>query len=1025
MGIKLRHDVAGIMQTKDNSRFNAGMQMVQRQQERDNAMRLSQMQPLKYNTGGTYGGIGIGDQRKKAKPGMGAEPVFGVDPVLPQQPSMPSWQEDNEEIQKMIDAGGFGYGVSRQLRNLIDRENTLRNSTRLNDAQKQEGLDRILRNKAALVGTSSLDPNVANTIRDQQQGPNMFNQWVRENPDKFLSEYNNARTRLMERNPQAVPTRDAIMEEVRAPFDAFQPKAEAKPPAAAADDDNPYESFFDEVKQEEVVKRQYGGPVYPGQTSVVGEEGPELMRVGYDGVAQVTPNPATMARMQEDQFPDAFGSQAILAQMAAPAATQSPANMQPQTQQRMQQFNTFPLYDGGPDLNEIKRGATSQLVYDRLEDEHNKRYDKWRRNEANRLYAQRPVAADTPSIGKPRVWTNNKGKTFKGELRGVRHFNDGDPAVSDVAVIRGTDGETYVIPLQDLSPDDQRIVMQTPDYASETRMNGENQGTQQERFNPETPEGKRMREPRPRKTPTPEQLESGREGKYGVGGVTGGMLSQRGGARQEASPAYKQPVLSDGQIATVPGLANPPGVRVTGPKGERLPPAGASMDPRDVSPYTQVLAELGPTEGAKWTAALKKKGRWLFRDADSEAYLAQAGKLKKRGVDGYGKPYASPSDEPQFQPPARPAWWDSWKDPNAQERRLTPQELAARGYMVNQAGQVVPIPRDSQGRPVMQPPSAPQQQAPQSTPQTASGEKTFDPTSAMASQAINVLLRPRSREEEQAALAKLSQLGAPEDFIASLSDGPTAQQDKYVARDKEGRPYAINDPIWGPIASFAADPLGPYNPLGPKKPSASQNTTQSQQPAQQPAQQGFPTIDAMTSQIAPQQSQTSSSRKDLIAQQQPQQKQSQQKKPIGLPKTQPAVQDQFWNNWWATQPAAYQSPKDQKPSMVELTAADGNRKLKGTVELISNPIEEIGGQRVITFKRDDGAVVTFYSGQLSEDDQDRLMAMAEISNKGYSVNSDSKEKKPKMKPEEPKPQDRDGINRGRQGSRYPRQSKTS
>ncbi len=971
MGITVRHDVAGILPRKDKSSFSAGMDMVKQQQASDNAMRLAQMQPLKYGSVG----VGIGEQKRKPKPDIVSGQAFGVDTVLPQQQSMPSWQEQNSDIIKNIGAGAYSNPVSRQLRDLVTRQQMLMSSQTLNDAQKQIAFDRFERNKRALIEAYPLDPSVEVAVRDQQQndGPS-FEQWSRTNFKDFNTEFRNTQTRLIEQGIEK-PTSEQIIQVMRQPFDAMRSMSQPKPsqpPAAAADDDNPYGRMLDELQSERgIAERRYGGPVYPGQTVTVGEEGPELMQVGYDGVAQVAPNPRTMARMQEDRFPDTFGAEAILAQMAntnpsapaAPAATQSLANVQQQPQQTNApaakiQYNQNIGYEQYNDdfRNELANRARGQQVLDKI-DAHTAAYEKWKFDEAARLYNQRPVAADTPSIGKPKVWTNNRGKTITGELRGVRHFNDVDPAVSDVAVIRTKEGKTYAIPLQDLSEKDRAIVMQTPDYASETRMEGENQGTYQEMFNPDTPEGQRMREPRPRQAPTPEQLESGRKGKYGVGGVSGGMLSQRGGARQEAPPAYQQPVLQDGQIATSPGLASQPGIRVTGPKGERLPPADANMDPRDTSPFTQLLAELGPTEGKKWTEALKKKGRWLFRDADSEELLKKAGKLKKRGVDGYGKPYALPSDEPQFQPPARPAWWDGWKDPNAQERRLTPEELASRGYMVNPAGQVVPIPRDSQGRPVMQTPSAPQQQAPPPAPQTASSANKWNPDLPIVQDALGVLKRTHTQQEKESALETLKNFDAPERVLWNLPDNPspspTAQQDKYVARDKEGRPYAINDPIWGPIGSFLADPLGPYNPLGGKKPSASPNTTQSQQPAQQPAQQGVPTIDAMTSQIA--------------------QQQTQKRKPSALPEKQPGVQDQkFWNGFWSNNRPAYEMPKNLTAPISTLTSADGKFKMKGFVGRISEPMEDINGQRVITFQRDDGAVVTFYSGQLSKEDQERM-----------------------------------------------------
>jgi tape measure domain-containing protein len=45
-----------------------------------------------------------------------------------------------------------------------------------------------------------------------------------------------------------------------------------------------------------LVRRAMGGPVLPGQTVMVGEEGPEVLRMGKVG-GTVTPNPATVARM--------------------------------------------------------------------------------------------------------------------------------------------------------------------------------------------------------------------------------------------------------------------------------------------------------------------------------------------------------------------------------------------------------------------------------------------------------------------------------------------------------------------------------------------------------------------------------------------------------------------------------------------------------------------------------------------------------------------------------------------------------
>ena len=1063
MGIKLRHDVAGIMQTKDNSRFNAGMQMVQRQQERDDAMRSSKMQPLKYNTGGTYGGIGIGDQKKKAKPGVGAEQVFGVDAALP---PMPAWQEQNSDIMKNIEAGAYSNPVSRQLRNLVTRQQMLMSSQTLNDAQKKDAFDRFERNKRALIEANPLDPSVEVAVRDQQQnaGPS-FEQWARTNTKEFNTDFRNTQTKLIEQGIEN-PTNEQIIQAMRQPWDAMrsmnQPKP-SQPPAAAVGDDNPYEKMLDELqKQQGIGERRYGGPVYPGQTVTVGEEGPEVMRVGYDGVAQVAPNPATMARMQggmpqpmnyaanpqgggalPNYDPPMFLTESV-ADQPAPAASQP---QQAQTRRNPLEGMTQRQIEEMYAYNRAQQNAAPATASDRAKmqqqtqqrtpptaeqsreryQQWEKEYDQWKRTTANALYNERPVLGNTPSIGKPRVWTDNKGRKITGELRGVRHFNDADPSISDAAIIRRDDGETFVIPLETLSPQDQAIVIATPDYASENRMGGRNLGTY-DSFDPSTPEGQRSRQPQPRQTPTPEQLETRRTNEFGFSGVDAGIREGRLGRRRETPPAYKQPVLGDGQIATVPGLASPPGTRTVGPNGERLPPAGANADPRDVNTYTQWLAHLGPTEGAKFTASLKKKGMWGSRYSITEKLLAQEGLLKKRGVDGYGKPYESPSDELQFQPPARPAYWDSWKDSTAQERRLTPAELAQRGLMVNPQGQVVQMPRDPQGRPVM-----PATTSPQTAAQTPA--KKFDPTSPMASDAIKTLLREHTEKEREDNLRILAKLNAPADFIASLT-GRTIKPGESPAAKPEEPGFSITDPQ-------DRSPLDVLRrAIGLRGSSTSQGKPSSQEPTQKdikemttylqsgqaseeekqiitdilrnagvnvndiktsvsPAkppktpQQGFPSIDAMASQVAQQQTQTTPSKSSLINQEK-----AVQSKPLTLPKEQPALQDKFWNSWWSTQPAAYQAPEDQDRPEVTLTAADEKRTLTGTVELISNPIAEIGGQRVITFKRKDGAVITFYSGQLSEEDESKIIAKAALPKK-YPRNSDVKDRKKEKSPDNP------------------------
>lgn len=1175
MGIKLRHDVAGIMQTKDNSRFNAGMQMVQRQQERDDAMRSSQMQPLKYNTGGTYGGIGIGDQRKKAKPGMGAESVFGVDAVLP---PMPAWQEQNSDIMKNIEAGAYSNPVSRQLRDLVTRQQMLMSNQTLNDAQKKDAFNRFERNKNALIEANPLDPSVEVAVRDQQQnaGPS-FEQWARTNTKEFNTDFRNTQTKLIEQGVEN-PTNEQIIQAMRQPWDAMRSMSQPKPsqpPAAAVGDDNPYESKLDEVlnelqKQQGIGERRYGGPVYPGQTVTVGEEGPEMMQVGYDGVAQVAPNPATMARMQGGMpqpmnyaanpqggtalpnYDDmTFLTESVAAQPApaAPRNLDGPALAQPAPaaqpsvpkkgglrkgivdaglalapghpdykapptptdqvdslgyvimsdgskvdprddlqmksggalsnamyyvnhpngsprertkelqlagleagaqrgapQTRQAQTRRDPLEGMSPRqieemyaYNRAQQNAAPATASDRAKmqqqtrqrtpptaEQSRERYqqwekenDQWKRTTANALYNERPVLGNTPSIGEPRVWTDNKNRKITGELRGVRHFNDADPSISDVAIIRRDDGETFVIPLETLSPQDQAIVMATPDYASENRMGGRNLGTY-DSFDPSTPEGQRSRQPQPRQTPTPEQLDASRKGKYGAGGVSGGILAQRGGARRETPPAYEQPVLQDGQIATYHGLAEQPGTRTVGPNGERLPPAGSNANPRDVNTYTQWLAHLGPTEGAKWAAALKKKGLWGSRYSITEKLLAQEGLLKKRGVDGYGKPYESPSQEPQFQPPARPGWWDSWKDSTAQERRLTPAELAQRGLTVNPQGQVVQMPRDPQGGQAMPATTSPQTAA---QPAAQTPATKFDPTSPMASKAIKTLLDEHTQKEHEDNLRILAGLKAPEDFVASLTGRITDKPVMPVARDANGktpRREFGNLPAFDLLPDSAINTLGslPGFDLLPRGDSNRQATKPPASPAKPPTapQQGFPTPDAMASQVAQQQTQTSPSRASLIGQQQPQ-----KREPSALPEKQPGVQDQaFWNSWWSNNRAAYEAPKDQEVPMSTLTSADGKQKMTGVVGLISDPIEEIGGQRVITFRHENGELVTFYSGQLSEEDQSRLAAKSAISQKGYPRNSDAKERKSRMTQEKKK----DIPQKARPRSKYPTEGKT-
>jgi len=268
MGIVTRHDAVGIPLAKDNARFNAGMQMVQRQQERDNAMRTAQMQPLKYNIGGTYGGIGIGDQKKKAKPGVGAEPVFGVDPVLPQQPSMPSWQETNEAITSNIQAGMYDSQTTRALSDIVNRQNRLMTRRDLSLAQKEDAFNRFEMDKQKIetaVGSFLAGP--AQRAAQQNSLPS-FSQYYSD-PEKFDAAYARQAEELGDN-----PDPNAVIKAMKSKFSAW------------------------ENVQRQVPERRYGGPVYPGQTVTVGEEGPEMMRVGYDGVAQVTPNPATRARMQ-------------------------------------------------------------------------------------------------------------------------------------------------------------------------------------------------------------------------------------------------------------------------------------------------------------------------------------------------------------------------------------------------------------------------------------------------------------------------------------------------------------------------------------------------------------------------------------------------------------------------------------------------------------------------------------------------------------------------------------------------------
>jgi len=909
MGITVRHDVAGILPKKDKSSFSAGMDMVKQQQASDNAMRLAQMQPLKYGNVG----IGIGEQKRKPKPDIVSGQAFGVDTVLMQQPSTPSWQQRNQDIMSNIQAGMYDVATTRALSDIVNRQNRLMTNQRLSDAQKQDAFNQFEMDKDKMevaLGGFSIGPAMRS---NQQSATPTFEQYYKPNRKEFRTDYASAEAKLVESgNPS--PSSDEVIAKMRQDYNSW------------ADLGRPMEG------------RATGGVVRPGEDYLVGERGPEVLRMGENG-GYVIPNDQLAFPNQQQGTPinperqvgnyggpTTFGVPATLMagptnlaqpspQASAPAQQPAPTQKRPPRKQ--------PIYFN-PGSNSVTNTGRSPIYNDAgnfLGDP--SLYDA---EGAQNIRQQAGGLSPQPGL---RTWTSKDGKySTEGEMIGFRATQGGDPLTSEMVRIRKKDGVEVDVPLHRLSEEDRQMVMLSPQYDYQIRnqrMGGANQqmfnpnsmeysptgSNYQQMFDPNNQEYAAMRAPNQQ-----QEQNSGRfVGQYGMGGVDYGM---------------------------------------------------------------------NPATGNRVTASVRPGGTMLQYDEPVKVHPKATNKSIDEAMTRAGR--------------AR--------------RQQTSEEFDRQ--FPNAIGNPVNIPNNAVTQPSM--PSAPQ---------GSPSANKWDPNLPLVRQALGVLSKPHSQQQRDAAFRTLRNFNAPDDVLRNLPDNIMVPDENtsFMGRDTGGgwKPGG-----WGDVPP-AAKPKTPEKKLperqNPQQIAEMQAYLQSGKASDAERQiiedifkaEGVDVNAAVPQQPQTSSSQTSPSRKDLIAQQHPQQ-----------PAVPPSKQNQAdWNNWWRNNQAAYQAPKNQKASMSTLTSRDGNKTIKGTVELISNPIEEIGGQRVITFKREDGVVVNFYSGQLSEDDQSRLMSMAEISKKGYSVNSDSEEKKPKMKPEEPKPQRMDGINRGRQGSRYSRERKTS
>jgi hypothetical protein len=842
MGIVTRHDAVGIPLAKDNSRFNAGMQMVQRQQERDNAMRLAQVQPLKYNTGGAYGGIGVGDQKKKSKPGIGAESVFGVDPVLPQQPSMASWQQRNEDIMSNIQAGMYDVATTRALSDIVNRQNKLMTNQRLNDAQKRDAFNQFEMDKDKMevaLGGFSVGPAMRS---NQQSATPTFEQYYKPNRKEFRTDYASAKAELVESgNPS--PSSDEIIARMRQDYDSW------------ADLGRPMEG------------RATGGVVRPGEDYLVGERGPEVLRMGENG-GYVIPNDQLAFPNQQQGSPinpewqvgdyggsTTFGVPATL--MAGPTQTaQQPAPTQKRPPRKQ------PIYIN-PGSNSVTNTGRSPIYNDAgnfVGDP--SLYDA---EGAQNIRQQAGGLSPQPGL---RTWTSKDGKySTEGEMIGFRATQGGDPLTSEMVRIRKKDGVEVDVPLHRLSEEDRQMVMSSPQYDYQIRnqrIGGANQQTfnpnsmeysptgrnYQQMFDPNNPEYAAMRAPNQQQ----EQNRGRFMGEYGMGGVDYGM---------------------------------------------------------------------NPATGNRVTASVRPGGTMLQYDEP---------------VKVHPKATAKSIDEALTRA--------------ARARRQRASEEFDRLY-ANSIGEPIDIPNSAVTQPAV--PSAPQ---------GSPSANEWDPNLPLAQKAIAVLSRPHSRAEREAALKMLDQLNAPEDFMANLPDETlvTDKDTSFMGRDTSGD--------WKPRGWGDVPP--PAKPKTKEKPAAT---------TQEPS--------ALPSKPLPTSLKPMSGFEDPIVSndgQQPgptpvQPQQPAQQSPITKGDVSP--QAKAWQNWWRTQPRAYQATdeagyKENGPIKLELTSADGKQTLKGAEILqISNRIPELGYQRVITIRKPDGSLASVYSNYFSAEDVAKFDEMAE------------------------------------------------
>jgi hypothetical protein len=235
-------------------------------------------------------------------------------------------------------------------------------------------------------------------------------------------------------------------------------------------------------------------------------------------------------------------------------------------------------------------------------------------------------------VGQVKKWTSADGRfTTEGEFLGLL-----PPQVEggqSHAVIRKTNGNVINVPLRQLSDNDQYWALSGGNEETIYDLQNQNRSPGVNYFDPNNPSRQRDAAPVPRKTPTPQELESRREGEFGVGGVDAGIKEGRLGRRREKPPEYQQPVLGDGKVATVPGLAEP---TPTGPAkkwtDEDVAKSTAKLKEREerskaqnrnnTPSLTQRLAEMSPSERRAYSKQIYEGGGYSTRNEVAEQELA-------------------------------------------------------------------------------------------------------------------------------------------------------------------------------------------------------------------------------------------------------------------------------------------------------------------------------------------------------------------------------------------------------------------